>query len=92
MNRHFLDENNRAMQWVIGCLGLLGILSCTIGASGVEAAMDAPATAAEGGLSKVEYLSDLLPDRMVSVTQDWGELGIDTATKATGQPAQKLRI
>ena len=42
--------------------------------------------------SKAEYLSDLLSDRMISTTQGWGELGIDTAVRATGQAPQKLRI
>jgi len=41
---------------------------------------------------KVEYLSDLLSDRVISITQGWGEPGIDTRVRATGQPAPKLRI
>ncbi len=42
--------------------------------------------------AKTEYLSALLSDRMVAATQGWGELGVDTAVKPTGQPAAKLRI
>ncbi len=41
---------------------------------------------------KAEYLSALLSDRMVSMTQGWGELGVDTAVKPIGDPAAKLRI
>ena len=41
---------------------------------------------------QAEYLSALLSDRMVSMTQGWGELGVDTAVKPIGAPAAKLRI
>lgn len=39
-----------------------------------------------------EYLSTTLSDRLVSVTQGWGELGLDTAVKPLHKPAEKLRI
>jgi hypothetical protein len=39
-----------------------------------------------------EYLSDSLFDRIVSVTQGWGELGVNTAVRPLHAPAMKLRI
>lgn len=39
-----------------------------------------------------EYLSDSLSDRIIAVTQQWGELGLNTAVKPQNQPAMKLRI
>ena len=37
-----------------------------------------------------EYLSDLFSDRMISVTQDWGELRLDTSVGAAGQASPRL--
>ena len=42
--------------------------------------------------SNDEYLSDAISDRILSASQDWGELGIDTAVVANGQAGAKLRI
>ena len=39
-----------------------------------------------------ESLSDALSDRIVSATQGWGELGLDTSAHQEGQQALKLRI
>ncbi len=39
-----------------------------------------------------QYLSTDLADRMSSVIQGWGELGIDTSVKPGPKPAMKLRI
>ncbi|MGA2867115.1 MAG: NPCBM/NEW2 domain-containing protein [Verrucomicrobiota bacterium] len=41
---------------------------------------------------KAEYISDSLSDHISSVTQQWGELGLNTAVKPPTQPALKLRI
>ena len=38
------------------------------------------------------YLSDSLSDHISSVTQQWGELGLNTAVKPADRPAMKLRI
>lgn len=42
--------------------------------------------------TKAEYLSDVLPDRMISCTQGWGELRFDAAAGLPGQPSPKIRI
>lgn len=39
----------------------------------------------------IEYLSDV-PERLVQIRQDWGELGYDVAAHAGGVPGQPLRI
>jgi len=39
-----------------------------------------------------EYVSGTLSDRIVSVAQGWGELGLDTAVKPLHKPASKLKI
>ena len=39
-----------------------------------------------------EYLSGTLADRIVSVIQGWGELGLDTSVKPLHKPALKLKI
>ncbi|MBN2023666.1 MAG: NPCBM/NEW2 domain-containing protein [Pirellulales bacterium] len=39
-----------------------------------------------------EHLSDARADRIVSVDQGWGQLGLDTAVKPMDRPAEKLRI
>ncbi len=49
-----------------------------------------PAPAAEP--PNAEYISDSLSGRIVSVTQQWGELGLNTAVKQADRPAMKLRI
>ncbi len=41
------------------------------------------AAAHAGDAPRTEYLSDLLSDRAVSVTQGWGVLGIDTMVRST---------
>ena len=40
----------------------------------------------------IEYLSDTLRDRIVSVVQDWGELGFNTAVRPGQQAPMSLRI
>ncbi|MBN2577817.1 MAG: NPCBM/NEW2 domain-containing protein [Pirellulales bacterium] len=42
--------------------------------------------------SSAEYLSDSLSDRILTVTQGWGELGLNTAVRPAGQPGAKIRI
>ena len=42
--------------------------------------------------AQVEYLDEILNERMLFHTQGWGILGITTATHAEGKPPQKLRI
>lgn len=39
-----------------------------------------------------EYLSGALAERLVSVAQGWGELGLNTSVKPAQKPALKLRI
>lgn len=39
-----------------------------------------------------EYLSDRLADRIVAITQGWGELGFNTAVQPAGRPAMPLQI
>jgi hypothetical protein len=53
---------------------LLLLLLCE---STTAAFADEPRTAG------VECLSDLLPDRMISMTQGWGQLGLDTMVRST---------
>ncbi|MGQ9729968.1 MAG: NPCBM/NEW2 domain-containing protein [Candidatus Zipacnadales bacterium] len=40
----------------------------------------------------VEYLSDLLGERLLFYTQGWGELGVDTACHAPGKEPRPLQI
>jgi hypothetical protein len=42
--------------------------------------------------SKAEYLSGSLADRIYSASQDWGNLGFDTAARSGDEPGMKLRI
>ncbi len=39
-----------------------------------------------------EYLADILSDRMVSIVQGWGELGLNTVVRPPNRPPEKLRI
>lgn len=39
-----------------------------------------------------DYLSDRLADRIVSTTQGWGKLGLNTAVEPAGRPAMPLQI
>ncbi len=50
------------------------------------------AAAADAGTPGVEYLSDSLSERLISLTQGWGGLGIDASAAAAGQTPMKLRI
>ncbi len=74
----------------------LVLLSILFFGSATGTFADEPAAAANAAVApKVEYLSDLLLDRAVSVTQGWGELGVDTmvaASPSDPQPAAKIRI
>lgn len=45
-----------------------------------------------GGQASAEYLSGSLSDRIVSVTQGWGEMGFDVCAHMPGQSPLKLRI
>ncbi len=56
---------------------------CVGGGCAACFAVDGPAT---------EYLSDTLAERMVSVTQGWGELGLNTSVRPLHKPPMKLRI
>lgn len=40
----------------------------------------------------VDYLADLVPDRLISASQGWGELGLNTAAHLPNIPALPLRI
>jgi hypothetical protein len=50
------------------------------------------AAARAGDEPPAEYLSDGLSERIVSVTQGWGELGFNTSVRPLYKPAMKLRI
>ena len=51
-----------------------------------------PAAARAEDEPPAEYLSDGLSERIVSVTQGWGELGFNTAVRPLYKPAMNLRI
>ena len=56
----------------------LGLMLCSASASAED--------------RQIRYISDAEFDRIVSVTQGWGELGINTAVVPPGRPPMKLRI
>ncbi len=58
-------------------------LGCGLGAA-IAAAADAPPAPV--------YVSDAATDLIVSVTQGWGELGINTAVKPAGREASAMQI
>jgi hypothetical protein len=68
-----------------GRLELILILAVgfAIGCTGPLRAADAP---------QAELLSGVLSDRIASVSQGWGELGLDTCAAQPGQQPLKLRI
>ncbi|MBN2577821.1 MAG: NPCBM/NEW2 domain-containing protein [Pirellulales bacterium] len=45
----------------------------------------------EKATAKVAYLSDLLPERAMSITQGWGVLGVDTMVQATLRVPKPVR-
>ncbi len=57
---------------------------------GFISALGASALAAK--TTAVEYLSDSLSDRIVSVVQDWGDLGFNTAVRPGHRAPMSLRI
>lgn len=65
---------------------------CTLILVGLVAIVTGAVVTAAAEPPKPEYLSTTLADRIVSVVQGWGELGLDTSVKPLHKPPLKLRI
>jgi len=72
-------SNSRGMQLTICALSVLAVLGALKGSFAMD---NAP----------VEYLSDILDQRLMYLTQGWGELGIDTAAHAPGITPLPIQI